>query len=204
MGRVFLCTAGQASATDGTLLPGLLAALAALAPFPCTAMVCASIRYLQGWTSTFMLVNHTLLGLASGRTLDAALAAWGAPKLVPTCGSMVPVFALAGGASGSLSLARHAWLEPRSTVLHMLQRRGADAAIGLDRIISHQGDALRAVHPQRDPALCRGCSLRAFEQCRVALPDGSPLPPLPASPRAPGTVAVQRPHPTTATGEPTP
>ena len=84
------------------------------------------------------------------------------------------------------------------TVLHMLQRSGAHAAIGVDRLIAHKGDALRAVYPQLDPAVCRTCTRRVFEECHVALPDGSALPPLPDASRLP---SAPRTEPTPATGE---
>jgi len=116
MGLLFLWTAGHAAAGDWTLPLGLLAALAALALFLCTAMVYASVRFLQEWASTFTLVNYTLLGLASGFTLATALAAWGAPMLVDAYGVFALVFTLAGLVSRSLSLARNARLKPRSTV----------------------------------------------------------------------------------------
>ena len=116
MGLLFLWTASHAAAGDWTLPLGLLAALAALALFLCTAMVYASVRFLQEWASTFTLVNYTLLGLASGFTLATALAAWGAPELVGAYGALALVFTLAGGVSRGLSLARNARLKPRSTV----------------------------------------------------------------------------------------
>lgn len=116
MGLLFLWTAGHAAAADWTLPLGMLAALAALALFLCTAMVYASIRFLQEWASTLTLVNYTLLGLASGCTLATALAAWGAPSLVSAYGACALAFTLAALVSRSLSLARNARLRPRSTV----------------------------------------------------------------------------------------
>jgi len=116
MGLLFLWTAGHAAAADWTLPLGVLAALAALALFLCTAMVYASIRFLQEWASTFTLLNYTLLGLASGCTLATALAAWGAPSLVWAYGACALACTLAALVSRSLSLARNARLKPRSTV----------------------------------------------------------------------------------------
>ena len=46
-----------------------------LALFVCTAMVYASVRFLQEWASPLTLVNYLLLGCACGSTLAAALAA---------------------------------------------------------------------------------------------------------------------------------
>jgi len=59
-------------------------------------------------------------------------------------------------------------------VQHMLERSEGVAAIGADRLIAHKGDALRIVYPLLDSALCRRCTLRVFEECQSALPDGTP------------------------------
>jgi len=84
------------------------------------------------------------------------------------------------------------------TVLHMLQRSGADVAIGADRLIAHKGDALRSVYPQLDAEICRSCTHRVFQECHVALPDGSALPALPQMPAMP---VMPAPDPNPATGE---
>jgi SulP family sulfate permease len=59
-------------------------------------------------------------------------------------------------------------------VQQMLERSDAIAAIGTQRLIAHKGDALRMVYPRLDSAVCRGCTLRVFEECQNALPDGTP------------------------------
>ena len=98
------------------LLWGGLTVLACVALFICTAMVYASIRFLQEWASAFTLANYTLLGLASGCTLATALAAWGAPMLVPGFGVAALAFTALGWVSRVLSLRRNARLKPRSTL----------------------------------------------------------------------------------------
>ena len=104
----------------GTLGLGLLTALACAALFVCTAMIYASVRFLQEWASAFTLVNYTLLGLASGFTLAAALASHGpafnAVALTPAFATCALFFTLVGWASRSLSLLRNARLKPKSTV----------------------------------------------------------------------------------------
>ena len=95
---------------------GPAAALACVGLFVCTAMVYASVRFLQEWASAYTLVNYTLLGLASGCTLATALAAWGAPELVAAFGRAALLFTAAGAASRGLSLRRNARLRPRSTL----------------------------------------------------------------------------------------
>ncbi len=122
MGGVLVWTLLQASGRvdNGSLGIGFLTALACLALFVCTAMVYASVRFLQEWASSFTLVNYTLLGLASGFTLAAALAAHGpafnAVPLVPAFATLALLLTLAGFISRSLSLVRNARLKPKSTV----------------------------------------------------------------------------------------
>jgi DMSO reductase anchor subunit len=103
----------------GTLALGMggLAALACAALFLCTAMIYASVRFLQEWASPYTVLNYTLLGLASGCTLATALAAWGgAPTLVPAYGTAALVFTAAGFVGRGLSLQRNARLKPKSTL----------------------------------------------------------------------------------------
>jgi SulP family sulfate permease len=61
-------------------------------------------------------------------------------------------------------------------VQQMLERSDHIADIGVDRLIGHKGDALRAAYPLLDSAVCRNCTKRVFEECHVALPDGTPRP----------------------------
>jgi sulfite dehydrogenase (quinone) subunit SoeC len=116
MGGVFCWTVAHALGGEGTLVLGVSTALACLALYICTAMIYASVRFLQEWASAFTLVNYTLLGLASGCTLATALAAYAAPSLVPGFGSFALAFTLAGFVSRALSLRRNARLKPKSTL----------------------------------------------------------------------------------------
>jgi sulfite dehydrogenase (quinone) subunit SoeC len=113
---VFCWTVAQAMAGGWAEAVGLLTVLACIALFVCTAMIYASIRFLQEWASAFTLVNYTLLGVASGLTLATALAAYAAPALVPGFGQWAVFFTLAGLVSRSLSLRRNARLKPKSTL----------------------------------------------------------------------------------------
>jgi SulP family sulfate permease len=55
-----------------------------------------------------------------------------------------------------------------------LRRGGQVDSIGNDNIFSHKGDALRSIYRRLDPAICRDCSARIFEECQTTLPDGAP------------------------------
>jgi DMSO reductase anchor subunit len=104
-------------AWPGTPWLGALVALACLALFVCTAMIYASLRFLQEWASPLTLANYLLLGCASGTTLAALLAsASTAPPSAPAYAAAALVLTLAGGVSRAASLLRNARLRPRSTL----------------------------------------------------------------------------------------
>jgi DMSO reductase anchor subunit len=101
---------------QGALVAGGLAALACVLLYVCTAMIYACLRFLQEWHSPLTVANYLLLGIASGLTAAAALAAWLQPELARG-------YALAALAVGALayagrlaSLARNARLRPKSTL----------------------------------------------------------------------------------------
>lgn len=116
MGLLFLWTCAHALGSGYTLALGWLTALAALLLFVCTGMIYACIKFLQEWASPLTLLNYFLLGLASGCTLAAALAALRAPELAGLMGMAALLFTAAGLVSRSVSLARNARLVPRSTL----------------------------------------------------------------------------------------
>ena len=116
MGGVFVWVVAQAMHSEATALIGLFTVLASLALFVCTAMVYASVRFLQEWASAYTLVNYALLGLASGFTLATALAAFAAPPLVASYGVLALLLTALGWLSRALSLARNARLKPKSTL----------------------------------------------------------------------------------------
>jgi sulfite dehydrogenase (quinone) subunit SoeC len=116
MGGLFCWTVAHAIGGGGTVVLGLLTVLACITLFVCTAMIYASVRFLQEWASAFTLVNYALLGLASGFTLATALAAMAAPSLAPAYGRLALLFTGVGLVSRLLSLQRNARLKPRSTL----------------------------------------------------------------------------------------
>ena len=116
MGGVFVWVLAHALGGWPTVLIGLLTALACALLFICTAMIYASVRFLQEWASAYTLVNYTLLGTASGFTLATALAAYGAAALVPLYGVAALLFTALAWFSRGLSLRRNARLQPKSTL----------------------------------------------------------------------------------------
>jgi DMSO reductase anchor subunit len=116
MGGVFLHGLGHYFGQGPVQLIGLLTALVCLALYVCTAMIYASIRFLQEWASPLTVANYTLLGLASGFTLATLLAGALAPELAAGYALGATVFTLAGFVSRGLSLLRNARLKPKSTL----------------------------------------------------------------------------------------
>ena len=53
-----------------------------------------------------------------------------------------------------------------------LEQSGYVAAEGEDRLVAHKGEALRAIYPLLNSDICRRCTVRLFEECQRALPDG--------------------------------
>jgi SulP family sulfate permease len=56
----------------------------------------------------------------------------------------------------------------------MLRRSGQVDTVGEDQIFRHKGEALQAIYPRLDNEICRSCRARIFQECHVALPDGTP------------------------------
>jgi DMSO reductase anchor subunit len=116
MAGTFVWVVAHAQGAGTTPLFGLLTAAACLALFVCTAMVYASVRFLQEWASPYTLVNYALLGCASGFTLATALSAFAAPVAAPGFGVTALVLTALGWLSRGLSLVRNARLTPKSTL----------------------------------------------------------------------------------------
>jgi sulfite dehydrogenase (quinone) subunit SoeC len=69
MGCVFLWSVSLAMGWPGAAVWAVLGALACVALFVCTAMIYASLKFLQEWASAYTLINYAVLGCASGATL---------------------------------------------------------------------------------------------------------------------------------------
>jgi len=101
---------------DATLVLGVLGAVVAFALFGCTAMIYASIKFIEEWHSAYTPVNFVLLGLASGFTLAAAFSAWMGVDLVAFYGAWAVIFTLAAAVSRLLTMRRNARLVHKSTL----------------------------------------------------------------------------------------
>jgi len=88
-----------------------------LALWVCTAMIYASIRFIQEWAHPLTMWNYLLIGLSSGIVLASALAALaGQSRLVSAWAPAAIVLTLAAAASRAASFRRNAVLRPRSTL----------------------------------------------------------------------------------------
>jgi DMSO reductase anchor subunit len=131
-----LFTVAGALPVDATLIIGALATLATFALFICTAMIYASIRFLQEWHCALTVINFTLLGGASGFMLAAAFSAFIGVPLVGFYGTWAVILTLAALLTRGASLLRNHRLRPKSTlqsaigVRHTTIRQIAQGAMG--------------------------------------------------------------------------
>lgn len=91
-----LFTIQETLPVDATFIIGALGTLAAFALFICTAMIYASLKFLQEWHSPLTVANYTFLGLGSGFMLAAALAAYLGVNLVGFFGTWAVIATLTG------------------------------------------------------------------------------------------------------------
>ncbi len=81
---------------DAGLVVGFIASVLAFALFVSTAMIYASLKFLQEWHSPLTVANYTLLGIASGFMLAAAFSAYTGADLLAFFGTWAVIFTLAG------------------------------------------------------------------------------------------------------------
>jgi len=121
---------------DPTLLIGLLGTLATFALFVCTAMIYASLRFLEEWHSPLTVANFTLFGIASGFMLAAAYSAWLGNELVTFFGTWAVIATLLALVSRGASLARNRRIKRKSSlqtaigVRHTAMAQKAQGATG--------------------------------------------------------------------------
>jgi DMSO reductase anchor subunit len=101
---------------DPTLLLGVLGALLSVILFVSTAMIYASLRFLQEWHSPLTVANFILFGLASGFTLTAAFSAWTGVQLVGFFGTWAVIFTLLAAITRGFSMYRNARIKHKSTL----------------------------------------------------------------------------------------
>ncbi|EIJ35254.1 dimethyl sulfoxide reductase anchor subunit family protein [Thiothrix nivea] len=98
-----------------TLIVGLVAGLLALLLYLCTGMIYAAIKFIQEWASPLTVINYTLLGLASGFTLAAALGAYLGSCQIDAYAGWALIFTLAGFGFRMFSLYRNGRIKRKST-----------------------------------------------------------------------------------------
>jgi DMSO reductase anchor subunit len=101
---------------DASLLVGALGVLAAIVLYVSTAMIYASVRFLQEWHSSLTVANFILFGVASGFTLAAAFSAWTGADLVAFYGTWAVIFTIMAAISRGASLYRNARIKHKSTL----------------------------------------------------------------------------------------
>ena len=111
-----LIVLGGSIPLDPTLILGFLGTLATFALFVCTAMVYASIRFLQEWHSPLTALNFTFLGLASGFMLAAAYSAYLDNRLVAFFGIWAVIATAIAWFGRLAALSRNARLTCKSTI----------------------------------------------------------------------------------------
>ncbi|UOG92664.1 MAG: dimethyl sulfoxide reductase anchor subunit [Candidatus Thiothrix sulfatifontis] len=99
-----------------TLIVGFAAGLLAFLLYVCTGMIYAAVKFIQEWATPFTIVNYTLLGLASGFSLAAALGAYFGSSLVDAYIFWAVLFTLVGFVSRMFALRRNGRLKHKSTV----------------------------------------------------------------------------------------
>jgi DMSO reductase anchor subunit len=107
----FLIAGDNALPIDPSTVIGFVGALAAFLLFLCTAMIYASVKFLQTWHSPLTVANFTFLGLASGFMLAAAYSAYLGNDLVTFYGTWAVIFTLVGLAIRITTVVRMAHLK---------------------------------------------------------------------------------------------
>lgn len=98
-----------------TLLVGLVAGVLAFLLYVCTGMIYAAVKFIQEWATPFTIINYTLLGLASGFSLAAALGAYYGSSLVDAYIFWALLFTLVGFVSRMFALRRNGRIKRKST-----------------------------------------------------------------------------------------
>jgi len=113
--EVWFTIKGQIPVNAG-LVFGVVGAIMAVVLFVSTAMIYASVKFLQEWHSPLTVANFIFFGLASGFTLAAAFSAWSGVKLVSFYGTWAVVFTVLAALTRGFSLMRNGKIKHKSTL----------------------------------------------------------------------------------------
>lgn len=99
-----------------TVLPGVLAALLALALYVCTGMIYGAVKAIPEWATPMTPFNYAVLGLGSGWLLASALAAAMAPGIAPPLATMALAAIVLGAITRGAVLWRNLNRVPKTTL----------------------------------------------------------------------------------------
>jgi DMSO reductase anchor subunit len=105
---------------DASLVIGMLGVLMSVILFVSTAMIYASLKFLQEWHTALTVANFFLFGLASGFMLAAAFSAWMGIELVSFFGGWAVVFTVLAAITRAFSMLRNARIKHKSTLASAL------------------------------------------------------------------------------------
>jgi sulfite dehydrogenase (quinone) subunit SoeC len=95
---------------------GVLAAALAIVLFVCTGMIYAAVKVMREWATPLTPLNYSLIGLASGALLAAALASVTARLLLPALSTFALLATLLAAAVRGATLWRNKRLVPKTTL----------------------------------------------------------------------------------------
>ena len=101
---------------DVSMLVGLLALIAVLGLYICTAMIYTCLKFLQQWHSPLTVVNFFLMGLASGFTLATLVSTHYDPALTGYFSTGAVIFTLLALVFRFVSVQRNRNLKSKSTL----------------------------------------------------------------------------------------
>jgi len=101
---------------DASLVIGILGVIMSVILFVSTAMIYASLRFLQEWHSPLTVANFIFFGLASGFTMAAAFTAWAGIDLVAFYGTWAVIFTVISAITRAFSMLRNRKIKHKSTM----------------------------------------------------------------------------------------
>ncbi len=140
---------------DASLVVGLLASISAFLLFGCTAMIYASVKFLQEWHSPLTIVNYTLFGIASGFMLAAAFSAYSGINLAMFYGVWAVVFTLLGLITRGISLYRNRNIKRKFSLQSALGVRHSNIAQQTQGFMGGSFNTQEFFHGQTDATIRR-------------------------------------------------